>query len=839
MRNANAHSGFLSRYDTQPSILDFALPAVRPGSSSHEPSSKRPKLSDTGSSIRSKLEGKQYSSLESLENDVETVTSEMLKPLMAKEAATTGSAFGAPSQLSPAESRHWTEVLTFQKILKNMVQHESSVKTARADKSGQKTETTTNGIKKEEEDDDTDILGNGRRVLTVYAAAPQPKQLFSSFQRPIRNNDSTKTLDAAVGITMPLRDGGLPNILSVTTIPQLPINDSTETKKSRPTFGDRFAPLRTLRPLEPPQPSKQTTTKGNTLEFVSSDDLVRRTRRGSYNWCGSELSVGQWLGYGGVESFQEPSSPEAKRKQRDRALSTGEPRPQPSKADLLAIQRAREDALFRKVYSSFAPTHDDAGAVVPEEVKNEMWWNKIGQQRAQRALLIDPDLPAFGEPVQSQTANGQDEDEVEAFKKAVEEFDPESLKPDRDERSDEEKGTDALLEEISDLMETLYSFQLIRNMSVSKPQTREAQEITKKSIGTPSTPSEAEVDVYKTLRAQLMLLISTLPPYLVAKLDGDRLKELNVSGRILVETSDDHGIMEEDQITRLAKQTALSSAVGPQAVPRPEARSFSSYPAASSHFNRTPGAQAPIPRPTPSNYFPQQQQASRPAPLPYQRTAAGVQTPAGNYTPRPGTQTPTQQYPPATPRPGGYGQGGSSYLQQLQQIAGQPVRPGSSQYYGSTPQAAAPNRAYPAQPPVPNYQRPSSTAPMYYPQSPHQRTASPLNAGGSVGPPSYGNVNRQPYAAPGGQARSQYIPPGGSQPQYHPSAGFTPNIPNANADQQSAVRAQLAAQAQARLAAATAPHHGVSPNRQSSGTPQQAYSQSPNVNGTPMVAQRS
>ena len=336
------------------------------------------------------MEQKAYASVNALQQDVEAVTAEMLAPLQAKETAVIGSVYGAPSQLSYEESQLWTGVLAFQKVSKTMAEHEATHNTVSNDSSHDATpngeDQKTNGVKQEA--DQPSLLTSGRNVLTVYAAAPQPRQLFSSFQQPVSSHDlaDSKVMGTEIKVTVPLREGGLPTIISATTIPQLPLADAASFKKLHPTIGERFAPPRSLPPLEPPQPSKQTTTKSNILGFVSNDDLVRKKRRSSYNWSGSSLTVGQWLGYGGVEPSQQPTSPEAKRKQRDRALSTGEARPAPSRSELLAHERAKEDAMFRKVYSNFAPTHDDSGAIVPKQVKNEMWWHKVGRAPSSASL---------------------------------------------------------------------------------------------------------------------------------------------------------------------------------------------------------------------------------------------------------------------------------------------------------------------------------------------------------------------------------------------------------------------------------------------------------------------
>ena len=771
-----------------------------------------------------RLEAGFYTSLDDLARDVQTVATELLKHVEANQSA-------PDSRLSSSETKLWTGVKAFQRILHGMISRESQWKSITA--AGEE-ETQVNGMKQEDQDTDvSDMLENGRKVLTIFANPGGPRQLFSSFQKSLRVGAGgeivDKDSDAVAHVAVPLAEASLPQVISTTTIPQLLIEDGLKPKKSRPTFGEVFAPPVTLPPLHPPRPSKQLITKGSTISFVSNDTLSKRVRRDSrdtYSWVSQPMALGHWLGWGGVDPPQEPTSPEAKRRQRDRALSTGEAKPPLSLSELRDAQQARIDALFRKVYSSFAPSHDDSGAIVSERIKNQAWWNKIGRTRAQNALLIDPELAGDMNTMNTQTIEEEDKE----FEKAVEEFEPEDLSDAKMEEKNEpsEKDVDDLLDDISNLIETLYSYQLIRNASLAiAPRTPIGQNSSLTELtGSPDTPSAAEFEVYKTLRVQLAVLITQLPPYAVARLDGDRLKELNISTKILVETSTDSGVMEEDQITRIAKQNALSATVGASSINARGASGtgYTNYPPSATQYNRgTPLQPGSIQR-SASSYYPHQQPPSRPPPsLPYSRSTSGLQQYAGSYptaaTPRTGYSQ--QPYTPTNQRPATFQAGSNPYLQQLPSITG---KANYNQQYGYS---QGQSRGYNQQVPVSNYQqRTSNATPVYnnsYPQSPYQRTASPLNAG-NLQPPQYGAQARPGYSTPvsSGQARSQYFPPG----------------QNPNSQQQAAIerqRAERAAQAQARLAAATASgaQTSMSPGsqRKNSGTPQPQQ-----LNGTPLAA---
>lgn len=759
--------------------------------------------------VRQRLAAAEYQSLDELERDVNVAATELLRDIEVKQST-------PESRVSSSDSRLWAGVKAFQKIVYGMVNNESQ--RAKLIKSGHESFVgDLNRVKQENEDlDGSNMFQEGKKVLSIFANPNGARQLFSSIQRPYpldaRLGSGRDTPGTIANVTGPLAEASLPNVISTTTIPQIQVDDP-KSKKGRPTFGEVFAPPPSLPQLQPPRPFKHLTTKGSTISFISNDPLSRRSRRDSrdaYNWVSQPLTVGQWLGWGGIDPPQEPTSPEAKRRQRDRALSTGEAKPLLSLSELRDAQKAKDDALFRRVYSTFAPSRDDSGAIVPEAIRNQMWWSRVGKERAIDAtLLIDPALLDDRSAVETITS----EQEEKEFEQAVQEFEPEdsNYQPNGDDEPTA-KDIDDLLSDITDMIETVYSYQLIRNASLASTsrtpvgQNSSLTELT----GSPDTPSTAEVEHFKTLRATLALLVSQLPPYAVARLDGDKLKQLNVKTTIVVETSTESGVMEEDQITRLAKQNAPTSAVGHAAMGRGASGTFANYPAAASTFNRsTPLQPGSVPRNS-TSYYPNQQPPNRPS-IPYSRSTGGLQQLAAyaNSTPRTGyTQ---QQYNTSSQRPSPVQQGASNhYLQQLQSLAG---RSSHNQQYGY---AQSQNRGFGQQTPVPNYQRTQAT-PSYgnqYPQSPYQRTASPLNTS-TIQAPQYGMQARQGYSTPASssQSRSQYMPP-----------TQTPN-----GQQQAAIerqRAELAAQTSARLAAATA-SGAISPGSHppTSGTPQQ-------VNGT-------
>lgn len=755
-------------YDTTPSILTFNITAeLKTSSTSSEPSNKRAKFNqDAPATIADKLKQGQYADLDALVRDVDMVANALLAHIRTKDVTAYPSPYGRPNPLSPQEMSLRYEVLALQKVLGDIVDAEKSrlaLKKSAEDGSANagNGDAMSPDVALKAEVVDAEVLQNGQTVLTLFANAPGPRQLFSSFQKPVTVKPKSESKEnASVEVVAPLRESGLPNFISTSTIPSRPVGEDTKNKKAS-TFGAIFAPPPSLPKLQPPKPSKKLTTTGNTIAFVPVDQPTRSARRDGFNYPAAKQSVGNWLGYGGVDSPQEPTSPQAKRKQRDRTLSTGEAFQAPSPEEKEAQKRAETEALFRKVYGSFAPNYDNAGAVVPQETRNEVWWNKIADRFAAVSMAIDPALLNLGV---EETPDPEKEDA--AIKEAVESFDPAALGLDKlEEEQKEDKEVEEMLQEVSNLLETLSSHQRIRNSSLatsSRTTVGQNNPLTD-LMGSPSTPSTAEMETYKTLKLQLALLVNSLPPYAVARLNGDQLEELNIKTSIVIETDNPRGVMAEDERARAFKQQTYAATAAPM-VPnlhRAGSGSYGSYNATPSQYNRTPAPATS--RPAAPGFYPSQAQQSRPAALPYQRSGGGVQTFSGGYpttTPRAGYNP--QAYTQSAPRPANFNSSGS--LQNIYNITGQKTnyaqpQQTQQQHYQGTPSAP---RQY-AQPPAPSsaYQARAQPAAQMYnyasSQAQQPRTASPLTTSGSIAPPQFN------------QPRTSYQPTTTGAPQQNPS----------------------------------------------------------------------
>lgn len=804
----------LKSYDTQPSILTHAVPALPPRSSSGEADNKRVKLApaDSPSTITERVQSGAYASLQALEKDVESV---------ATEIAPSGSS-DAPATLE--ETKLQAKVLAFQQVLKSLVEREEA-RSAQAQQDEAAIVATAEAvtledapIKVKEEEQEDEKEPTSRTVLTLFGNAQGPKQLFSSLQQPrkIAPADGIPSFDASVSVTLPLQEATLPQNIQTTEV--FPVLDQTDVKKKKvTTIGDIFRAPAHLPQISPPKIARPTTSKGNTITFAHPEP-AKPKRKGSQSHAHQSLSVGFWLGYGGVDAPKDQTSPTARQKSRQRALSTGEAQQPPSESILVAVQQAKEDALFRSAYSSFTPTRDDATAIIPEETKNRVWWQRVGEKRFNEVFPIDPQLLDADELAEVQT-NGAAGEEDE-FKDAVENFVPIEGNIFPEENSEHDKDIDEVLKDVSELIETLASHQRIRNSSLTtNPRTPVVQNSSlAQLVGSPSTPSSDEIDVYQILKSQLTLMISQLPPYAVAKLNGDQLEELNISRTILFDTKEYKGVMEEDQLSRLAKAPAVA-AVPPPTLTRASSSSQALHPAGSTQYARPSSSARPV-QAAPAYH------SQRSSSIQYQRSpsgsAQGFQAGAGSFAPssRQGyAATPSHNL--QTPRPGG------QYYQQRPSQSGSYGGAASSQFYQGTPQTQGQNRYTAQQPQNGYYQRSANVAPMY--GTPQARTGSPMKSGAPATPSGYGT--RSGYAPSGGQMASTYYGPSQYSTPQAPVArtGYTGLSSNPQQMMLERQQAQAAAQSQARLAAQTS-----FSSRQGSGTPQPPNGSYGAPNGTSM-----
>ncbi|CAK4001659.1 Hypothetical predicted protein [Lecanosticta acicola] len=729
---------------------------------SHQNCPKKPRLSDPSNqtfTISTKLDHGSYTSLRQLKADADTVGEELVTEIRskAKDRESTG------NRTTVGELKQIQRIQMIQRLVREIVDRESQYDDAQTKDVGPKDaepkeESSTPAVGHET----ADATAKAGTVLTLFGNAPTPKQLFSSSQMPPKAEGQ-----GLIKSELLVEEMTLPNGISATKLMPVPSDHSTKL----PLLEDVFPPPYNLPALNPPRTHKRSSTRDNKVTWEFKDSTVRN-KKGGYTV--QPQNAGSWLGYGGVDDSDSNSTRE-KRKERTRALSTSaDTVERPSKALSEEAQAREEEALFRRAYSSFAPTYDDSNAPISTETKNLVWWHKVGNKRFNSVLAIDPALMDETErssiPPPQEQASAQDED----FSRVVKDLDElDGLEPDP-EPVKSKTAVDHVLREVSELLETLASHQRIRNATLASASAASRTPISpspavSSKVNKPDEPSEDEYSTYRSLQRELAYLILKLPPYAVAKLDGDQLAELGVSKLLKIQPRDIKGTMEEDHVARQARLSATATTNSITTL----ARSNSS---AGQHYNTTAQRTPAIGQAANTRYG--QQYGSRaPATAPaFQRQASnpqhyGTPTAAG---PRPGYPQPNQW-----PRPGAqpaYGQpNGHQYYQRPQQT---PTGYGHyGQQYQQTPQA---QQRYNPQAYAQN--RPAANAVAYQTNSAVQqqgftRTVSPVKAAG------YPAVSMAPAQTPRpiyptGQPSSGRATPTGYPSQPHtPVNGFGPRQP--------------------------------------------------------------
>lgn len=722
-------------YDTSPSILQH--PIKFSGGKGH--AAKKAKLSppheSTTVACMVKLNG--YSSINQFTEDVDLAIAGVVQLLKDKPED-----HRIVEDVS-SEARIQTEIMrttSFKKRLDSIISREVVM---RPDVFPAAETELVNGVQEDDNDEKHPIISSisesinsHRQVLTLFGSAPNARQLFSSFQQPTETRDTIES--------KPLREWGLPNGISTTRI--VPVH-SQEVKgdKKVPTLGELFPQPTSLVQLNPPRQSKHTATRSASVNWVNAaeaSNTSRPYRRDSY--ATQALATGQWLKYNVPPSPSQLATPEAKRKQRDRALSFGEPQPTLPQETLDAHNQKKEEALFRSVYSSFAPSRDNTAAIISQRTKERLWWDRVGERKYQELCSIantvedESDEQGAGVFFEIETEHR----EADPFKEAVETWEPENnpmlldeTKKTAAEPPETTQEVDEILHEISELLETLNSYQRVRNLSLSN-NARTSTGPNATSSGTPTSPSAAEFDMYSILKSHLSIMVSSLPPWALARVNGEKLGELNISTKLQVEGETFKGTVDEEELNARAKQTTTPAPSYPRAInPPASVPTRSSYTGAATQPYQRPGyAAQPVARPTtnPSSYLPNQQYSARP---PSASQYLGASRPS--YAPRPATVS-TERYnysagqhynPQPQATPSGYANPNRSY-----------ANPNAS-YYGNQYTASQTSR-----PSQPAYQQRPVDAITYDYRASSGKASSPPQTNMAYSPPqrAYAGANATP-----------------------------------------------------------------------------------------------
>lgn len=264
-------------------------------------------------------------------------------------------------------------------------------------------------------------------------------------------------------------------------------------------FGDVFRPARNLRPLDPPKSSRG--TKDNILEFVKPFENYSVTNKDDYRLIA--LSAGNWLEYAAPDYGLGKFPPYA---------------PTNVKKDPIS--------LFKATFTSFAPVQDSSSAVISNSDRSRQWFRKYGDQ-VMRSV--------YGTTVSEEWTSSIYPEIDDDYQQLIDTFLPAPEEEPKTIPIPEEDAEKDVLEEISDLLQTLSSYQHLRDLDRNRV------------FAASTKPAGPEVEVYNLLRQQLELLVSALPPYAIAKLDGDQLKTLNINTSIIVTTPDVAGTGQPDE----------------------------------------------------------------------------------------------------------------------------------------------------------------------------------------------------------------------------------------------------------------------------------------------------
>ncbi|KFX94477.1 hypothetical protein V490_04333 [Pseudogymnoascus sp. VKM F-3557] len=783
----------LKRFDTTPSILERPLSKRE---ESKEPQAKRSKT-DNANTILTRAAANAYSSLDDVISDAKAASASLTDELQLPN----GSTRTHNTPLSIRESQLVTNINLFTKkaedlALRQKTQDDLKLAKEEREQSPNVSNYPTNGASPKASTQISMTPGEHKLVLTLYGNAPGAKQLFSSLQ------ETAKMPNGTIRVPQPLREVGLPNGINTTQIVPIDTSGAVDDKKQLQTLGDLFSTSASTLPFLPPKPMRASSSKGMAIGWSqpSVSDIERARNNQSY--YSQPISSGHWLEYTGNSNIPDP-----KRRQRERALSLSGFKASTSDAESAEQEAAKLDALFRSAYSSFAPTKDDAAAVVPQGTVSKIWWQRVGEKTFQRLANNMDNMALVGldslKSSSDEMAVDSVDDEDERFKDAVDNWeeiiDPslEDSTSDENEKSIEEKDVAEVLDGISDLLETLNSYQRNRNLALSA--VPRAGAMPGVDTSTPAKPTEAEAATYSILKSQLALMIATLPPYAVAKLNSDQLSDLNISTKVPVLTDTFKGVLEEDEYAARAKVAAMTAATSSRHTPSASHHRNSS----SSLYGNQYSTSSARPSAPPAQYYNQSQTPNRPpstnmvrppstvGPIPYAapRTISGTK-----YRPQQAYGTPT--YPHQVPRPGPpqqYASGPQAYYQtpNAQKFA-QPPQTAPQQRY--QPQA---NAQYAAQRP-----QPSPNGLAAYPYATPARQASPQK-------PQQGYTSHLPATAPRPFPAS-YYPNGGApstpQPQQPtplgPTGYHTVMTPAEQSSMMERQRAQLAQQQGVQQAAA-------------------------------------
>ncbi|KAI1979404.1 hypothetical protein LOZ55_001987 [Ophidiomyces ophidiicola] len=741
------------KYDDVLKMLDYPLP---PNTDS-EPDNKRTKLSEqeTKTSISSKVASGEYRRLQDFNNDIELVTT-----LVSSNDTQSQSRPQHLKSLSPDEIS--AKANLFNRQLNDLLQRSNQLRPLLDNSETEQAEEGSSFL-----DSMSVPTRDDLPILTVTVGNPS-RTYFSSF--PLIESPSgplPATRRTPGNEQPPVDESLLPENIKVSKV--VPFN-STNFQGPRGrirTFGEVFGPPANLPQLKRPCRSQPPKKSDNVIGWLKPVDVLAAastTPSGHKLYNNNALSVGDWLNYGKAFRINVAAS-----------------------ANSHEISQMEEEDVgnLMSACSSFAPSYDSGGAVVDKDSHNMVFWDrywsgdfhqlysKWHQDQLEPVRMLFENTILEPEPLDDAGL----QEAVESFKPSgtIEEFEK-SLKASATETGEAE--VEQILEEISGLLQTLQSY---RRLRVLQPVPGQLSNVSSSASNQSSdTPSDQERALYDVLKQSLSSMIAMLPPYAVAKLNGDQLAELNISTTIKRDGLDFAGTMDEDEWTVRQKQAsrpALPVNRSPVPTHPPRGPIFPSpqHPNIAPHQRYQPPP--PRTRNATTNFHNAQAYGARP-PLPGGQYQPGHPPHAYSPSPQPSqrfVQPPYQQPTPAAQ----YTRTGM--LQQFQRPSpGNPVSYGGQRNF--SPSQPSQQSPYPRPVPPASYPpRPNASSPPHRPTAfsqPPQRQ--PYLNSASVGTqPRYFQQQAQPPAHYANYPSNQSTPtPAG----YPPGAAGMP-FPRGSADQ--------------------------------------------------------
>ncbi|KAL1957932.1 hypothetical protein VTO42DRAFT_5324 [Malbranchea cinnamomea] len=727
------------KYDSGLGLLRQPLPD-RPAL---EPNTKRPKLSQAVNgveTIESRILSHEYTSLQEFLDDVEAATELIIGQTRQSQSLANGL---HNRETSPADLANRTR--HFKAQLNDLLRRHpfTDLPLGNTGFCYQQTQGDENAFHNVPRED--------KIVLTVQANIGRGRQLFSSLQKSNRQNHSLD--DAAVAS---FDEASLPNGVSISRV--LPFNPANleEMKTRTRTIGEVFAPHSSLPILEPPRKTDISASRPAVVEWLSPVDAIaaEASALGDQRYYSSSSApMIHWVNYG----YELPDLPGRRKTYQGNMVV--ESQQSETSQRISTIGKAK----FFEAFSSFAPSFDSSGSVVPRNTKTQAWWRKSGLKHFQRMLY-----PENSTEIETITAQlPQINLDQEALENAVESFDPEPLELTKtDDKEGDSEGRDRDLEDviqdISELLRTLDSYRRLRQLGPGASIVHETDNSA--NMDTRANPSAAELEVYETLKSSLSAMIATLPPYAVAKLNGEQLSELNISKKIVLDSVDYPGTMEEDEYTLHQRQAPK---VGQMIGTARSATGASRTPPATTYQRYSSRA-----KPPPSNFQNPQSYGNRTSSVHYQPNG-----PPQHPTPlQPASNHPGYVQQPQYSQPGTPQQTRVGILQQFQRTS-QNSSPHLTQRGHSPAQSLS--HQYQPRPAPPNYQHPQA----YHSPVPGPRSASPQKAG------AYGHSPQRQYLSPTpSQSQPRYFQQQPHLPQPIPQQGPQPaSFPNFPSNQASPV----------------------------------------------------